>query len=182
MKRILILLASFIFVVSLLDASVTGRVSLSEEIAYQKYNKIWQTPEYQYFSVESVASNPNLVSNLDLMFGDYLGITMGTEFGYQTSIEDKNRFVTFPDNINGTICSGVLVNFKSLRITIEALLRSSFLLTRNSWISQVGCKTGISYLFPCGLFFDMNYKYISSYKMITSAVSIGLGYQFGGKK
>lgn len=182
MKRVLAVIASIFFVLSTLNASLTGKVSISEELAYQKYNRIWESPNDQYFSVESIASNPGFSTNLDCMFGKYFGITVGTDFGFQKSIDDKNRFVTFPENINGTASSGIVVNFKELRITVEALLRSSFLLTRNTWISQVGGKAGVSYVIPCGLCFDLSYKYLSSYRMITSAVTLGVGYKFGGKK
>lgn len=182
MKRFLTIFTYIVFFVSILEASVTGRISISEEIAYQRYNRTWETPEYQYFSVESIALNPNFECNLDFLFRGIGGITVGTEFGYQTSIDDMNRFVTFPKNINGTVCSGFIINIKSLRISVEALLRSSFLLTRNSWISQIGGKAGFSYIFPCGLYLDMYFKFLNSYRMVTSSVAVGVGYQFGDKK
>lgn len=182
MKRTLVFVSSILFFMSCLNASLTGRISVSEELAYQKYNKIWESPRNQYYSVESIASNPNISCNLDFVFGDVFGITSGTEFGYQKSIEDKNRFVTFPKNINGTVSSGLVIYFKSLRISAEALLRSSFQFTRNAWVSQVGGQAGVGYTFPCGICLDITYKYLSSYEMITSALSVGIGYQFGGKK
>ena len=182
MKRTLTVISFILFVSLILNASFMGRLSISEELSYQKYNKIWESPDIQYFSVESIASNPTISSSFDYIFGEVFGLTVGTEFGYQTSIEDRNRFVSFPKNINGTIGTGIVIKINSVRISIEALLRSSFQLTRNVWISQIGGKAGVSYVFPFGLSLDLNYKYLNSYRMITSAFTVGMGYQFGGIK
>ena len=182
MKRALIFILSVFFASSFLGASLSGRISISEEIAYQKYNKIWESPSSQYFSVESIASNPTLGCSFDYLFGNTFGITVESEVGYQFSINDKNRFVTFPKNINGTIGTGVVIDFRSIRFSLSALLRSSFQLSRNAWVSQAGGKIGFAYTFPCGMNLIMNYKYLVSYKMITSAFTFGLGYQFGGKE
>ena len=182
MKRALIFILSVFFALSFLGAALSGRISISEEIAYQKYNKIWESPSEQYYSVESIASNPTLCCSFDYLFGNVFGITLESEFGYQFSVDDKNRFVTFPKNINGTIGTGVVIDISSVRFSLSALLRSSFQLSRNAWVSQAGGKIGFAYTFPCGMNLIMNYKYLVSYKMITSAFTFGLGYQFGGKE
>lgn len=182
MKRALLFILSVFFALSFLGASLSGRISISEEIAYQKYNKIWESPSSQYYSVESIASNPTLGCGFEYLFGNTFGITMESEFGYQFSIDDKNRFVTFPKNINGTIGTGIVIDFRSVSFSLSALLRSSFQLSRNAWVSQVGGKIGVAYTFPCGMNLNLYYKYFSSYEMITSAFAFGLGYQFGGKK
>ena len=62
------------------------------------------------------------------------------------------------------------------------MLRSSFQTARNNWISQLGGIIDLSYIFSNGLSINAAYKYLYNYNMVSSAVSIGLGYTVGGSK
>ena len=56
MKRFLTIFTCIVFFVSILEASVTGRISISEEIAYQRYNRTWETYTYQTSMTRAVDS------------------------------------------------------------------------------------------------------------------------------
>lgn len=182
MKKTITTLFLIIFCFASLSASFVSRVSLSEEVAYQRYNRIWTSPTTHYYSVESIASNPTLCNDFDIMFTKNVGLTLGTKVGYQWSIWDGNRFVSFPKNINGTVNAGLSLVFNNIRFSLSAMLRSSFQTSRNAWVSQLGGDISLSYALNNGLFFELGFRYLYSYEMITSGVSLGIGYQVGGKK
>ncbi|MDD6839683.1 MAG: hypothetical protein PUD65_00035 [Spirochaetales bacterium] len=182
MKKTITTLFLIIFCFASLSASFVSRVSLSEEVAYQRYNRIWTSPTTHYYSVESIASNPTLCNDFDIMFTKNVGLTLGTKVGYQWSIWDGNRFVSFPKNINGTVNAGLSFVFNNIRFSLSAMLRSSFQTSRNAWVSQLGGDISLSYALNNGLFFELGCRYLYSYEMITSGVSLGIGYQVGGKK
>lgn len=182
MKKVFIIHFLIILCLGAISASVINRVSISEEMTYQRYNKIWTSPTTSYYSVESLASNPILSNDFDIMFTTNIGITLGTRFGYQWSFYDRNRFVSFPKNINSAVNTGLAFSFSNVRLSLSALLRSSFQTSRNSWISQIGGEIEASYVFSNGICFGLGYRYLYCYEMITSGVYVGLGYQLGGKK
>ena len=182
MKKIIIVLLIVILCSFALSASFVSRVSLSEEVAYQRYNRIWTSPNTYYYSVKSIANNPTLNNDLDFMFGNNIGITFGTKVGYQWGIWDENRFVSFPKNLNGSLNAGIVFVYNNFRTKLSAILRSSFQTSRNSWISQFGGEVDFSYALKNGLFFELGCRYLYSYEMITSGVSFGIGYQMGGNK
>ena len=182
MKKALIILFLIVFCFGAASASVFSRVSLSEEVAYLKYNRIWTSPVSYYYSVESVASNPTLANDLDIMFTKNIGMTIGSRLGYQWGISDKNRFVSFPKNINGTINLGASFKINNFRASLSAVLRSSFQTARNSWISQIGGEADLSYIFDNGMFLEFGFRYLHCYEDVTSGVIIGAGYQFGGAR
>ena len=182
MKKALIILFLIVFCFGAASASVFSRVSLSEEVAFLKYNRIWTSPVSYYYSVESVASNPTLANDLDIMFTRNIGMTIGSRIGYQWSISDKNRFVSFPQNINISLNSGFAYYSNNFRISLSAILRPSFQTSRNSWISQLGGGLDVSYSFSNGIFLGLGYRYLYNYNMITSGAFISLGYQMGGRK
>ena len=182
MKKALSLLILLIMVIAVVPAAVVPRVSLSEEVAFLKYNRIWTSPIDHYYSVESLASNMAIGNDIDVMFHKNIGITLGSSIGYQWSLKDKNRFATFPKNINGTLKAGITSYLDSFRISLFGALRSSFQTARNTWISQMGGGVDVSYVLSDGLFFSFDFKYLYSYEMITSGASVALGYQFGGNR
>ena len=182
MKKTIITLFLIFFCFASLYASFVSRVSLSEEVAFQRYNRIWTSPTTHYYSVESIASNPTLCNDFDIMFTENIGLTLGTKVGYQWSAWDGNRFASFPKNINGTVNAGFSFVFSNLRISLSAMLRSSFQTSRNAWISQLGGDVRASHVLNNGLFFELGFRYLYSYEMITSGVSLGIGYQVGGKR
>ena len=182
MKKAFTVLVFVILSITVLSAAFIPSVSFSEEIAYQKYNRIWTSPNSYFYSVESIASNPTICNEFDIMFSKNIGMTVGTSFGYQWSIRDANRFVSFPKNINGTINLGVAFKINNVRASLSAVLRSSFQTARNSWISQVGGEADVSYIFDNGLFLELGFRYLYCYENVTSGVTIGAGYQFGGAR
>lgn len=182
MKKAFTVLVFVILSITVLSAAFVPRVSFYEEIAYQKYNRIWTSPNSYYYSVKSFASNPTISNDFDIMFSKNIGMTVGTSFGYQWSIRDANRFVSFPKNINGTINLGVAFKINNVRASLSAVLRSSFQTARNSWISQVGGESDVSYIFDNGLFLELGFRYLYCYENVTSGVTIGAGYQFGGAR
>lgn len=182
MKKTISLLVLVVVGISVVSATISPRTTFSQEVSYIQYNNTWISPNLSKFTVESLAANPTLRSELDILFCKNIGITMGFGVGYQISIFDKNRFVTFPKNFNCTLNSGLALKFGKLRIAISAALRSSFQTSRNSWLSQVGGITDFSYILENGLLFYTSFNYLYSYEMKTYAISFGIGYGFGGNE
>ena len=110
------------------------------------------------------------------MFTKNVGLTLGTKVGYQWSIWDKNRFASFPKNINGSVNAGLSLLCNDFRFSLSAMLRSSFQTSRNAWVSQLGGDVSVSYTLNNGLFFELGFRYLYSYEVITSGVSLGIGY------
>lgn len=182
MKKTLVLFFLLLLLPFFLFCSVNARIHFSDELSYTAYNRIWVSPEEHYYSVESLSNNPNICNDIDYLFTKNIGLGFGFGFGYQSSIFDFNRFVTIPKSINGTVNAGIVLKFKQVRLSVLALLRSSLHFSRNNCVSQLGGMVDLSYSFNNGLTLISSYKYLYNYNMITSAVSFGLGYTFGGKK
>ena len=182
MKKALVFFLIVLFLPAIAFSAVDARIHFSEEISYSSYNRIWVSPEENYFSVESVINNPNITNELDLMFSKCFGVEFGIGFGYQSSIFDYNRFITIPKSVNGTVNGGFVLKLNNVRIALSAVLRSSFQMARNNWVSQIGGMADLSYCLNNGLTFIASYKYLYNYNMISSGVSFGVGYSVGGKK
>ena len=65
MKKVFIIHFLIILCLEAISASVINRVSISEEMTYQRYNKIWTSPTTSDYSVESLASNPILSNDFE---------------------------------------------------------------------------------------------------------------------
>lgn len=182
MKKTLVLFFVLLLLPFLLFSGVNARIHFSDELSYTVYNRIWVSPEEHYYSVESLIYNPSVCSDIDILVTKNIGLGFGFGFGYQSSIFDFNRFVTIPKSINGTINAGIVLKFEQVRLSISALLRSSLQIARSNWVSQIGGMVDLSYSFNNGLTLISSYKYLYNYNMLTSAVSLGLGYTFGGER
>ena len=182
MKKTLVIVLLLLITPLLVFSSIKARINLSDEISYSFYNKIWVSPTEQYFSVKSVMNNPSISNDVDFMFTDNIGLTVGFGVGYQSSIYDFNRFVTIPKSINGSINAGVVTEFSRIKLALSAILRSSFQTSRNNWISQLGGMFDVSYQFGNGLSLNAAYKYLYNNNMLSSALSVGVGYTTGGNK
>ena len=182
MKKILVFIILILIVQMFLFSSIRARIMFSDEVSYSSYNKVWVSPKEQYFSVTSLINNPVVSNDFDFMFTKSIGLTAGFGVGYQSSIFDFNRFVTIPQSINGSINAGIVTEYSNIRLSLSVMLRSSFQTARNNWISQLGGIIDLSYIFSNGLSINAAYKYLYNYNMISSAVSIGLGYTVGGNK
>lgn len=181
MRKALVFLVILILPV-VLFSSVRGRVHFTDEISYSSYNRIWVSPQDNYFSVVSLVNNPIISNDIYFMVTKNFGIGVGVGFGYQKAFFDYNRFVTIPKSLNGNISAGVVFGLNNLRISVSSLLRASFLLARNSWISQLGLMAELSYCLNNGITFISSYKYLYNYNLVSSAFSLGLGYSFGGDR
>lgn len=182
MKKAISLLVLLIVGICMISATMSPRTTFSQEFSYIRYNNTWVSPTLSKYTVESIAVNPTIRSELDIMFCKYIGVTVGLGGGYQIGIFDKNRFVTFPKNINGTLSTGIALRIDGFRLAISAALRSSFQTARNAWLSQVGGIADFSYIFDNGLLFQTSFNYFYSYEIKTCSLSFCVGYGFGGKK
>ena len=181
MRKTVIILVLF-FIPVLVFSSVNVRMHFSDEIAYTSYNRIWVSPSEHYFSVNSILNNFSINTDMDVMITTSFGLGLGLGFGYQYSIFDYNRFVTVPKSINYSLIAGVVYDINQFRFALSAILRPSLQIDRSNWISQLGGMFDLTYCFDNKLNLIVSYKYLYNYNMVSSAVSLGLGYAFGGKR
>lgn len=159
-------------------------VSLKEEIVYNSYNYVGSySSGSNPYSVNSISSNIVLENNVEVIVGRSMGLALTGGLGYQKDIYEFNRFASIPSNINGKALFGVLYSpIDGLNISLSGGVRTSYLLSKSNWISQVGGEASIGYTIDFGLkcYLASSYWYNTNYRSII--LGVGLGYSFGGER
>ena len=159
-------------------------VSLKEEIVYNSYNYVGSySSGSNPYSVNSISSNTVLENNVEAIVGRSMGLTLTGGLGYQKDVYGFNRFVSIPENINGKALLGIVYTpVSGLNISLSGGLRTSYLLSKSNWISQVGGEVSIGYTFGFGLkcYLSSSFWYNTNYRSII--LGVGLGYCFGGER
>ena len=159
-------------------------MAIKEEIEYNSYNYVGSySSSTNPYSVNSISSNTVLENIIDINIYKKLGLTLTGGLGYQKDIYEFNRFASIPSNINGKALFGVLYSpIDGLNISLSGGVRTSYLLSKSNWISQVGGEASIGYTLDFGLkcYLASSYWYNTNYRSILCGV--GLGYKFGGER
>ena len=170
---------------SVLCASVSSNtISLKEEIGYTNYNYMGRfSSSYNDFNDNSISSNTLLENKIEIMFKDSIGAKLIGGVGYQRDIYCFNRFASIPSNINAKAEIGVVyAPIQGLHLSLSGGLRTSYLLNKSNWISQIGGELSMEYAFDFGLCLSLSssYWYNTNYRSILCGV--GVGYKFGGER
>ena len=170
---------------SVLYASVSSNtISLKEEIGYTNDNYMGRfSSSYNDFNDNSISSNTLLENNIGILFNDSIGVKLIGGVGYQRDIYCFNRFASIPSNLNAKAEIGVVyAPIQGLHLSLSGGLRTSYLLNKSNWISQIGGELSMEYAFDFGLCLSLSssYWYNTNYRSILCGV--GLGYKFGGER
>lgn len=170
---------------SVLCASVSSNtIFLKEEIGYTSYNYMGRfSSSYNDFNDNSISSNTLIENKIEIMFKDSIGVKLIGGIGYQRDIYCFNRFASIPSNINAKAEIGVVyAPIQGLHLSLSGGLRTSYLLNKSNWISQIGGELSMEYAFDFGLCLSLSssYWYNTNYRSILCGV--GLGYKFGGER
>ena len=170
---------------SVLYASVSSNtISLKEEIGYTSYNYMGRfSSSYNDFNDNSISSNTLLENKIEIMFKDSIGVKLIGGVGYQRDIYCFNRFASIPSNLNAKAEIGVVyAPIQGLHLSLSGGLRTSYLLNKSNWISQIGGELSMEYAFDFGLCLSLSssYWYNTNYRSILCGV--GVGYKFGGER
>ena len=174
-----------ILTLSLLCATYSSNtVSIKEEIGYNSYNNVGSySNTNNSYSVNSISSNTVIENDVNIMFDDGVGVAFTGGLGYQKDIYCFNRFASIPSNINGKALFGVYYSpLDGIDILVSGGLRTSYLLSKSNWVSQVGGEVSVGYYFGFGLSFNLSssFWYNTNYRSIICGV--GVGYRFGGER
>ena len=174
-----------ILTLSLLCAAYSSNtVSIKEEIGYNSYNNVGSySNTNNSYSVNSISSNTVIENDVNIMFDDGVGVAFTGGLGYQKDIYCFNRFASIPSNINGKALFGVYYSpLDGIDISVSGGLRTSYLLSKSNWVSQVGGEVSVGYSFGFGLSFNLSssFWYNTNYRSIICGV--GVGYRFGGER
>ena len=174
-----------ILTLSLLCATYSSNtVSIKEEIGYNSYNNVGSySNTNNSYSVNSISSNTVIENDVNIMFDNGVGVAFTGGLGYQKDIYCFNRFASIPSNINGKALLGVFYSpFDGIDISVSGGLRTSYLLSKSNWVSQVGGEVSVGYSFGFGLSFNLSssFWYNTNYRSIICGV--GVGYRFGGER
>lgn len=174
----------FLSVFFLYAGHSSNTVLVKEEIGYNSYNYVGSySSSANSFGVNSISSNTVLENIIDINIYEKLGLTLTGGLGYQKDIYEFNRFASIPSNINGKALFGVLYSpVDGLNISLSGGVRTSYLLSKSNWISQVGGEAFIGYTLDFGLkcYLASSFWYNTNYRSIICGV--GLGYRFGGER
>ena len=138
---------------------------------------------YNNFNDNSISSNTLLENNIEILFNDSIGAKLIGGVGYQRDIYCFNRFASIPSNLNAKAEIGVVyAPIQGLHLSLSGGLRTSYLLNKSNWISQIGGELSMEYAFDFGLCLSLSssYWYNTNYRSILCGV--GLGYKFGGER
>ena len=159
-------------------------MAIKEEIEYNSYNYVGSySSSTNPYSVNSISSNTVLENIININVGEKFGLSIAGGLGYQKDIYEFNRFASIPSNINGKALFGVLYSpIDGLKISLSGGVRTSYLLSKSNWISQVGGEASIGYTLDFGLkcYLASSYWYNTNYRSIV--LGLGLGYSFGGER
>lgn len=184
MKKVIVLFAIFLSLSILCAGYSSSTMALKEEIEYNSYNYVGSySSSANSYGVNSISSNTVLENIIDINIYKKLGLTLTGGLGYQKDIYEFNRFASIPSNINGKALFGVLYSpIDGLNISLSGGVRTSYLLSKSNWISQVGGEASIGYTLDFGLkcYLTSSFWYNTNYRSIV--LGVGLGYSFGGER
>ena len=168
----------------LFAVNTSNTITLKEEIGYNGYNNMgnYSTSVNEY-NVNSISSNTVFGNIIKIMPAENVGAVISTGLGYQKDIYDYNRFASIPSNINGKATIGmVYCPTDDLDVSLSGGLRTTYLLSKSNWVSQIGGEVSLEYNFDFGLYLSLSaaYWYNTNYRSIVCGV--GLGYCFGGER
>lgn len=184
MKKIIILFMSFLSLSVIYAVNSSNTMALKEEFLYNGYNNRGNySTSFNEYNVNSISSNILIENNICIVPEKRVGISVITGIGYQQDIYCYNRFASIPSNINGKALFGVVYfPVEGLDVSLAGGLRTSYLLNRSNWISQVGGELSIGYSFNFGLSCNVSAAYWNNTNYRSIVCGIGLGYSFGGKR
>ena len=184
MKKVIVLFAIFLSLSILCAGYSSSTMALKEEIEYNSYNYVGSySSSANSYGVNSISSNRVLENIIDINIDEKFGLTITGGLGYQKDIYEFNRFASIPSNVNGKALFGVLYSpIDGLNISLSGGVRTSYLLSKSNWISQVGGEASIGYTLDFGLkcYLASSYWYNTNYRSII--LGVGLGYSFGGER
>ena len=184
MKKAFLMIMIFLSVSFLYAGHSSNTVLVKEEIGYNSYNYVGSYSDNNSpYSVNSISSNTVVENNISISRDNGVGLAFKGGFGYQKDIYGFNRFASIPDNINGKALIGVVYSpCDGLDLSLSGGLRTSYLLSKSNWVSQVGGEISVGYSFGFGLSFNLasSYWYNTNYRSII--LGVGLGYSFGGER
>ena len=174
-----------ILTLSLLCAAYSSNtVSIKEEIGYNSYNNVGSySNTNNAYSVNSISSNTVVENNISILFDNGVGVAFKGGLGYQKDIYGFNRFASIPENINGEALIGVIYSpCADLDLSFSGGIRTSYILSKSNWVSQVGGEVSVCYAFGFGLSLNLSssFWYNTNYRSIICGV--GVGYRFGGER
>ena len=162
----------------------SNTVLVKEEIGYNSYNYVGSYSDNNSpYSVNSISSNTVVENNISISLDNGVGVSFTSGFGYQKDIYGFNRFASIPENINGKALIGFVYSpCDDLDLSLSGGLRTSYLLSKSNWVSQVGGEVSIGYTFGFGLkcYLSSSFWYNTNYRSII--LGVGLGYCFGGER
>ncbi len=184
MKKAFLIIMIFLSVFFLYAGHSSNTVLVKEEIGYNSYNYVGSYSDTNNpYSVNSISSNTVIENNIVVIFDNGVGVSLKGGFGYQKDIYGFNRFASIPDNINGKALIDVVYSpCDGLDLSLSGGLRTSYLLSKSNWVSQVGGEISVGYSFGLGLSLNLSssFWYNTNYRSIICGV--GLGYRFGGER
>ena len=184
MKKAFVIFLIFLSFSFLHAGHSSNTMLVKEYIGFNSYNYVGRYSDgLNPYSVNSVSSNVVLENNIDLYIGNKIGVTVDGGVGYQRDIYCFNRFASIPSNINAKAEIGVVyAPIQGLHLSLSGGLRTSYLLNKSNWISQIGGELSMEYAFDFGLCLSLSssYWYNTNYRSILCGV--GLGYKFGGER
>ncbi|MCI7606825.1 MAG: hypothetical protein MSS69_08730 [Spirochaetales bacterium] len=184
MKKVIIFCLMLISISLLFAVNSSNTITLKEEIGYNGYNNMGSySTGFNEYNVNSISSNTVFGNIIKIMPSENVGVAISTGLGYQKDIYDYNRFASIPSNINGKAAVGmVYCPIDDFYVSLSGGLRTTYLLSKSNWISQVGGEVSLEYNFDFGLNLSMSaaYWYNTNYRSIVCGV--GLGYCFGGER
>lgn len=184
MKKVFLMIMIFLSVSFLYAGQSSNTVLVKEEIGYNSYNNVGSySNTNNSYNVNSISSNTVIENDVNIMFDDGVGVAFTGGLGYQKDIYCFNRFASIPSNINGKALFGVFYSpLDGIDISVSGGLRTSYLLSKSNWVSQVGGEVSVGYSFGFGLSINLSssFWYNTNYRSIIC--SVGVGYRFGGER
>lgn len=184
MKKVIIFSLMLVSISLLFAVNSSNTITLKEEIGYNGYNNMGSySTSFNEYNVNSISSNTVLGNTIKIMPAKNVGAVISTGLGYQKDIYDYNRFASIPSNINGKATIGVVYcPTDEFDVSFSGGLRTTYLLNKSNWISQIGGEVSLEYNFDFGLNLSLSaaYWYNTNYRSIVCGG--GLGYCFGGER
>lgn len=184
MKKAFLLIMIFLSVSFLYAGQSSNTVLVKEEIGYNSYNYVGSYSDTNNpYSVNSISSNTAIENNISISLDNGIGVAFTGGVGYQKDIYGFNMFVSIPENINGKALIGIVYSpCAGIDLSLSGGLRTSYLLSKSNWVSQVGGEVSVGYSLGFGLSFNLSssFWYNTNYRSIICGV--GVGYRFGGER
>lgn len=184
MKKTFVLCVLFLSFSIISASALSNTKTIKEEIGYNNYNYMGRySSSYNDFNDNTISSNTLLENRIRIMFDSGLGALFTGGLGYQKDVYCFNRFASIPSNLNAKAEIGIDYSpIQGINLALSGGIRTTYLLSKSNWISQIGGEFFIEYVFGFGLSLSISSSYWYNTNYRSFICGIGIGYVFGGER